>query len=567
MTSSGKSSASSTVAEEMTLAGFWQRAAATILDVIVILGMEAALDTVLILPLSIVVPLQYAGHKGSISHLTGLANVFYWIYWPSFFIMTIAAPGAYYVLFESSRFQATPGKLVLGLRVTDVRGDRISLKRGVLKIVAQYVSLILIFAISLVCTSALIFVAAESGLRTGTPWLQLISSNLVDLAPLLVGALLYASCLVSMVFKDRKQTIFDKLAGRLVWTTRRVSTVSSKAPVIPPTKVQVLTPNKGQELAVVLVVVIILMYVINWVFDTILARHPSMKFSDLAIPLIIVLSGVAAAIFLLQYLRDAAFYRFDANEFIRYSRLRAWLLVGFRRKLWYDCASAVSKYVQGNSRSAEELLLGWEGKLSGNDIDTLLNIQLFGCSIASDTDGIIDVGQKMSLRPVFPLSNKLMVTSALFRKGRYKDALELLDTIANREHKDAMMLSVYFAAYYSRLGCERELNTTLAWLETAKCPVTNAWKLQVQGNCAVANGNADRARDLLMRALEEFSHGDGSDKPQTAKAAMSLRAIKSDLAKLENQPETDINADELSVFRPRLKQIAKRMGIAAEEDS
>ncbi len=46
----------------------------------------------------------------------------------------------YYASFESSRFQATPGKIAIGIRVTDTSGQRISFWRAAGRYIAKYVS-------------------------------------------------------------------------------------------------------------------------------------------------------------------------------------------------------------------------------------------------------------------------------------------------------------------------------------------------------------------------------------------------------------------------------------------
>lgn len=45
-------------------------------------------------------------------------------------LIGIAAAWAYFALFESSQYQATPGKMVLQIKVTDLEGNRISLARA-----------------------------------------------------------------------------------------------------------------------------------------------------------------------------------------------------------------------------------------------------------------------------------------------------------------------------------------------------------------------------------------------------------------------------------------------------
>jgi len=52
-------------------------------------------------------------------------------------LLSLLVGFAYYVLFEQSSWQATPGKRALGLRVTDLDGQRISLGRSVLRNVVR----------------------------------------------------------------------------------------------------------------------------------------------------------------------------------------------------------------------------------------------------------------------------------------------------------------------------------------------------------------------------------------------------------------------------------------------
>jgi uncharacterized RDD family membrane protein YckC len=46
----------------------------------------------------------------------------------------------YFASFESSRFQATPGKIAIGIRVTDMNGHRLSFWRAAGRYIAKYVS-------------------------------------------------------------------------------------------------------------------------------------------------------------------------------------------------------------------------------------------------------------------------------------------------------------------------------------------------------------------------------------------------------------------------------------------
>ncbi|HEX6614164.1 MAG TPA: RDD family protein [Rhodanobacteraceae bacterium] len=95
-------------------AGFWQRFAAYLIDCLILI------PAFLILEFVLVVPLVAAGAS---RHQPGAAPAVGWIIFV--WLLIIVLPWLYYALCESSRLQATPGKLALGLRVTDIYGRRI----------------------------------------------------------------------------------------------------------------------------------------------------------------------------------------------------------------------------------------------------------------------------------------------------------------------------------------------------------------------------------------------------------------------------------------------------------
>lgn len=75
----------------------------------------------------------------------------------------------YWTVFESSSWQATPGKRMLGLRVTDMDGNRIGFGRAN----ARYWSKILSFLILLIGFLMVAFTRRKQGLH------DLIASTLV----------------------------------------------------------------------------------------------------------------------------------------------------------------------------------------------------------------------------------------------------------------------------------------------------------------------------------------------------------------------------------------------------
>ncbi|MGA2160952.1 MAG: RDD family protein [Methanoregula sp.] len=60
-------------------------------------------------------------------------------------LLIIVVPWLYYAGFESSRGQATPGKVLMRLEVTDLEGNRISFARATLRFFGKFISLIIIF--------------------------------------------------------------------------------------------------------------------------------------------------------------------------------------------------------------------------------------------------------------------------------------------------------------------------------------------------------------------------------------------------------------------------------------
>ena len=110
-----------TTSKSVAYAGFWLRAAAYLLD-----GMTLGF----ILGTTVLRPILLNNHVG-----TSLQD--FWDFYTSgtrqataFVLLVQLATWLYFASFESSRWQATPGKRVLGLRVTDLEGKRTSFVRA-----------------------------------------------------------------------------------------------------------------------------------------------------------------------------------------------------------------------------------------------------------------------------------------------------------------------------------------------------------------------------------------------------------------------------------------------------
>jgi uncharacterized RDD family membrane protein YckC len=98
-------------------------------------------------------------------------------------LIMLAIGFVYYVLFEASKWQATPGKMALSLRVTDIDGRRLSIGRS----------------------------AARNAIR-------LVNA---------VTGLIPFACYIVAAFSHRKQGLHDMLAKALVLNGRAIETGSS----------------------------------------------------------------------------------------------------------------------------------------------------------------------------------------------------------------------------------------------------------------------------------------------------------------------------------------------------
>lgn len=102
-------------------AGFWRRAAAIIIDGLVV-G----------IPLAIVFA-PFGGNNINGGGYTGFGLLRALIYL------------AYFALMESSSYQATVGKMALGIKVTDIDGNKLTLGRALGRNAAKYISALICF--------------------------------------------------------------------------------------------------------------------------------------------------------------------------------------------------------------------------------------------------------------------------------------------------------------------------------------------------------------------------------------------------------------------------------------
>ncbi|MCE2564949.1 RDD family protein [Komagataeibacter sp. FNDCF1] len=135
-----------------TYAGFWMRVVAYLIDSVVLWVVLALLGMLLVPPslsVSIFDPQPTGGSGGDyrISYIQPadytIISTMPHLHWNGnglFEIISLILPAAYYILCESSRAQATPGKLLCGMRVTDLQGNRITVPRAMGRYFGKYLS-------------------------------------------------------------------------------------------------------------------------------------------------------------------------------------------------------------------------------------------------------------------------------------------------------------------------------------------------------------------------------------------------------------------------------------------
>ncbi len=106
-------------------AGFWKRVGAYLIDSLILGFAMLIVSMVLVAVVMLVL-------KQDKEALAGVSLILY--------ALLLLAHIAYFSLFECSSKQATPGKMALGIVVTNMRGGRIGLGRAVGRNCAQFIS-------------------------------------------------------------------------------------------------------------------------------------------------------------------------------------------------------------------------------------------------------------------------------------------------------------------------------------------------------------------------------------------------------------------------------------------
>lgn len=125
-------------------AGFWKRVGAYILDAIILYIPQLLIQKAFDVDAAKETLQQAALNAGGDVHLVMAAQQqFYAAIWPAV-LLGFMLGWLYFALCESSVWQATLGKLALGIRVTDLQGHRISFPRALGRYPAKMLSAIIL---------------------------------------------------------------------------------------------------------------------------------------------------------------------------------------------------------------------------------------------------------------------------------------------------------------------------------------------------------------------------------------------------------------------------------------
>ncbi len=113
-------------------AGFWIRLVANIIDSFVI----GALSMIIVIPAIIVMILIASMMDSSGNNSSGAGAIICCLYC-LILILVIVGQWLYFAWFESSKYMATPGKMLLGLIVTDMDGNRLTFSKATLRLIAK----------------------------------------------------------------------------------------------------------------------------------------------------------------------------------------------------------------------------------------------------------------------------------------------------------------------------------------------------------------------------------------------------------------------------------------------
>jgi uncharacterized RDD family membrane protein YckC len=126
-------------------AGFWKRVVAYLIDAIVLYIPNVLIDRTLGgVKAQAALEQTLSSAVGDLPQMLAAYQHYYTLMWPGMLIGALLT-WLYFAICESSPWQATLGKLALGIHVTDLHGQRISFPRAVGRYGAKIISFMIVF--------------------------------------------------------------------------------------------------------------------------------------------------------------------------------------------------------------------------------------------------------------------------------------------------------------------------------------------------------------------------------------------------------------------------------------
>lgn len=134
-----------TIAPARSYAGFWKRVVAYLIDAIVLYFPNMLIDRMLGgAAAQASMERTLSNSVGDIQQMLVAYQQYYASMWPAMLVGALVA-WLYFAACESSPWQATLGKLALGIHVTDLQGRRISFSRALGRYGAKLISFLILF--------------------------------------------------------------------------------------------------------------------------------------------------------------------------------------------------------------------------------------------------------------------------------------------------------------------------------------------------------------------------------------------------------------------------------------
>ena len=126
-------------------AGFWLRFVAYVIDYIIIYTVQIFL----VVPILAVVGINFASGMSNADNMSE-AEMFGMIAgmvgaMGATIVLTFALIVLYYTIMETSKFQATVGKLAVGLKVTDSNGEKLDFTKALVRNLCKIISSMILF--------------------------------------------------------------------------------------------------------------------------------------------------------------------------------------------------------------------------------------------------------------------------------------------------------------------------------------------------------------------------------------------------------------------------------------